>query len=491
MTLDALVIAPFRRPTFRQAISERYPVQEPWDSPPLAVAAGLERSGLETDYLALQNLIPAWDQDRDLPRLREMLMAAPARLVVFASDYFIPSRSTATLFGIGIVAKLLQSMNPDVLIGVVGRLATTAGSTVLDRVPECDFVVHGEPESVIGEIAEGMLRGATPVVEHPSLVTRASLARGQRPQVATTTTLDESPPPAWHLLRRSLLCWDKDVPAGHGDGIPFSLRTSAGCRFRCRFCAGVPNWLNYRMKSAERVATEIDQLRAATYGRVRFSFLEDEIFTRDVRHVESISEVCVERGVRFAGLYTHSSMLTPEVARPLARMTNRVYLGLDNPDDSILKDMRKGQRFDTVLNAVETARAAGLGAHLEWIIGSPADTVDSLCASLNLITTLLSTGVVESINTYVYCPHPGTEYASNPDRYGLRVLDGLEDMQESGGYPTYETAHLTRPQIFVAYLMSQLAIAEVGWQRDRGLVEQTVGLSSREELVRIFDKVAR
>lgn len=489
MTLDALVIAPFRRPTFRQAISDRYPVQEPWDSAPLTVAAGLERSGLETGYLALQNLLTAWEPDRDGPRLREMLMAAPARLVVFAGDYFIPSRSTATLFGIGIVARELRRMNPHVLIGVVGRLATTAGPSVLDQVPECDFVVHGEPESVIGEIAGRMLRGAT-TAEHPSLVTRASLARGQRPGVATTATLDETPPPAWHLLGRSLSYWDKNAPAGHGDEIPFSLRTSAGCRFRCRFCAGVPNWLNYRMKSAQRVATEIDQLRAATDGRARFSFLEDEIFTRDVRHVESVSEVCVERGVRFDGLYTHSSMLTPDVARPLTRMTNRVYLGLDNPDDSILKDMRKGQRFDTVLDAVETARTAGLGAHLEWIIGSPADTVESLCASLNLITTLLSTGVVESINTYVYCPHPGTEYASDPDRYGLRVLDGFEDMQESGGYPTHETEHLTRQQIFVAYLMSQLAITEVGRQRDRGMVERSVGRSSRDELVRVFEKVA-
>lgn len=488
MKIDALVIAPFRRPTFRQAISERYPVQEPWDSPPLTVAAGLQENGLTTDYLALQNLFHSWDEDRDLPRLREVLTEVPARMVVFASDYFIPSRSTATLFGIKIVVRELRRMNVDVTVGVVGRLATTAGSTLLDSVPGCDFVVHGEPESVIGEIAEQILRRGIPAAEHPSLVTRALLSSGHQPQAATTATLDMTPAPAWHLLKRSLQ-WSDKYTTGDAETIPFSLRTSAGCRFQCRFCAGVPNWLNYRTKSADRVAAEIDDLRAATGGRAHLSFLEDEIFTRDLRHVQSISEVCVQRDVRFDGVYTHSSMLTPEIVKPLARMTNRVYLGLDNPDDAILKKMRKGQRFDTVLNAIEIARSAGLGTHLEWIIGSPADTVDSMSASLNLITALLSTRVVESINTYVYCPHPGTEYANNPRKYGLHIIDGFEDMQESGGYPTYETDNLTRQQIFTAYLMSQLAIAEISHERDRGTVQKAVGLSSREELVRIFDKV--
>lgn len=237
------------------------------------------------------------------------------------------------------------------------------------------------------------------------------------------------------------------------------------------------------------MAAEIDGLVEATQGRAQFSFLEDEIFTRDLTHVEAISAVCVERGIRFDGVYTHSSLLTSEVAQPLARMTGRVFLGLDNPDDAILKEMRKGQRFDTVLTAIETARAAGLGTHLEWIIGSPSDTVDSLAASLNLITSLYSTGVVESINTYVYCPHPGTEYAERAETYGIRIIDGFEDMQESGGYPTYETKHLTQQQIFVAYLMSQLTIAEIARDRDRGIVQSAVGSSSRGELHRLFDKL--
>ncbi|MFE7114116.1 B12-binding domain-containing radical SAM protein [Streptomyces sp. NPDC057654] len=488
MTVDVLVIAPFRRPTFRKAISSRYPVREPWDSPPLSLAGGLEQHGLQVAYLALQNLFDSWDEARDLPVLRSVLRSTPARMAVFTGDYFIPSRSTATLFGMSVIARELKAEYPDMIIGATGRLPTTAGAQLLEQVPECGFLVHGEPDAVIGDIAGQILRHGA-AARHESLVTRATAAAGQRPHAATTATLDETPMPAWRLLERSMTWWEQ---LGHGtatDPIPFSLRTSAGCRFRCRFCAGVPNWLNYRTKSAPRVAAELDALAGATGGRAHFAFLEDEIFTRDLEHVKDISGICVARGIRFDGLYTHSSLLTPQVAGHLATMTHRVFLGLDSPDDQILRGMGKGQRFDTVLAAVETARAAGLGTHLEWIIGSPADTVDSLIASLNLLTTLYATGVVESINTYVYCPHPGTEYAEHPGKYGLHLIDGLEDMQESGGYPAYRTQHLTRQQIFTAYLMSQLALAEIGRDRDRGVVHTSVGTPSRGELHRIFGKL--
>ncbi|MGW3120122.1 B12-binding domain-containing radical SAM protein [Streptomyces sp. NPDC001107] len=491
MTLDVLVVSPFRRATFRKAISNRYPGQEPWDSPPLTVAGGLESAGLQVGYLALQNLFDAWDERRDLPRLREMLHAQPARVVLFASDYFIPSRSTATVFGMQIVAREARSADADVIIGSVGRLPTTAGRSVFSEVPECDFLVHGEPESVIGDIVTQLLRGGVGSGDHPSLVTRTSMERGDRPEPASTDTLDETPLPAWHLLTPSVEWWDKYQNRGGADRLPFSLRTSAGCRFRCRFCAGVPNWLKYRTKSAERVAIEVDTLLDALQGRAYVSFLEDEIFTRDLDHVVAISDVFVQRELKVEGVYTHSSMLTPEIASQVSRMARRVYLGLDNADDEILRDMRKGQRFDTVMSAVGIARAAGLGTHLEWIVGSPPETIDSITTSLNAIVSLLATGVVDSVGTYVYCPHPGTEYAEKAEVFGVEMIGGLEDIQESGGYPASETSRLSAQQVFTAYLMSQLAISEILQSRAQSGPDRAVGTPSRDELRRILERLGR
>jgi anaerobic magnesium-protoporphyrin IX monomethyl ester cyclase len=488
---EALIISPFRRPTFRKAISSRYPGREPWDSPPLAVASSLEKAGLSVTYLALQNILDAWDERHDLSRLRDMLSSVTPRLAIIATDYFIPSRSTATIYGTKIICRELRRLHPQITIGAGGRLATVAGRQFLAEVPDCDFLIHGEPESVAGNIVREVIDLGLGKASHPSLVTRQTLADGVQPTVATTATLDETPAPAWHLLETSIAWWDKIHAGAPPAGLPFSLRTSAGCRFQCRFCAGVPNWLNYRMKSAGRVASELDALTDAVGTRARVSFLEDEIFTRNPEHVLAVSDVFVARKHRVDGVYTHSSMLTGNTSSALARMAKRVYLGLDNANDSILRDMRKGQRFDTVLAAVDTALAAGLETHLEWIIGSPSEPLESLFASLNAIVSLLATGTVQSINTYVYCPHPGTEYAENAEAFGMRVIEGYDQIQESGGYPAYETDRLTQQQVFVAYLMSQLAISEVASARAHHGAATAVGTLNQKELRRIFSRFGR
>lgn len=499
MSTDVLVAAPFRRPTFRTAMSSAYPVGEPWDAAPLATAAAIESAGLSVAYLALQNIFDAWHAAKDDAALRQLLERNVARAVVFASDNFIASRSTAAIYGMQTTARLVRAVSPGAVIGVTGRLATTAGIRILNEVPEADFLVHGEAEAVIGSILVDILRHGLIHADHPSLITRsARVSAGTRADptlshgklqigAAKVAALDDAPAPAWHLLQESIRAWDAQHE-NHPVPLPFSLRTSAGCKFRCRFCAGVPYWLDYRTKSAKRVAEEIDSLFDAVGSRAHLSFIEDEIFTRNPEHVAGVSAVFAERGIKVDGVYTHSTLMTPQVAGDLARMTRKVFFGLDNADDTALRDMRKGQRLDTVLAAVQTARSAGLATHLEWIIGSPADTLHTLVGSLNAICNLLATGSVDTIDTYIYCPHPGTEYAEYADKYGLHIVDGFEFMQESGGYPSYQTDSLSSQQIFTAYLMSQLAIAETLQARAKRGPGHVIGHANHDEMIRLLEK---
>jgi radical SAM superfamily enzyme YgiQ (UPF0313 family) len=150
--------------------------------------------------------------------------------------------------------------------------------------------------------------------------------------------------------------------------------------------------------------------------------------------------------------------------------------------------MGKGQRLETVLAAVGRAHAVGLETHLEWIIGTPLETVDTLVTSLHAIFTLLATGSVESINTYVYCPHPGTEYAENAAEYQLTVHEAF-DMLESGGYPASSTSRLSRNQVFTAYLMSQLMIGEVTATRQDAGRATVPRPPVREALTRLFTQI--
>ncbi len=494
-TPRVLVLTPFRRPTFRTAISPRYPREEPWDSPALVTAGALEDAGFEVELLPLQNIFVSFDEARDPALLEDLLEARSADVYIFSSDPFIASRSTSGLYGIRVVSRLIRARRPESAIGVVGRLATSMRSRLLEKAPELDFTVLGETDLVLpGVVADLLAHGAEGAEEkHPYLLTRRSLGtdRGRDAPAARVEDLNEPALPAFHLLGPGVeLYFDRRGRDPGESVLPFSLRTSLGCRFQCKFCAGVPNWRSYRTKSPARVGREIDALDEAVGSVARVSFLEDEIFTLDDDHVKGVTEVLGERDVRLDGVYTHASVLDADAAGLLAPVTDRVFLGLDNPDDSVLKEMGKGQQLDTVLDAVETARRQGLKVHLEWIVGAPTETVDTLITSLSSIYNLLMTGAVDDVNTYVFCPHPGTHYQQNADAYGLEIVDDLGDAQESGGYPVARPQSLTRPQVFTAYLMSQLVISECLRHRERTGPVGTVTSPNRPALRRLFARLA-
>lgn len=487
---DVLVVAPFRKPTFRHAISPWYPGEEPWDSPPFTAAGEIEAAGLEAGVLMLQNLFPAYDERNDREELRDLLDAHRARAVLFVSDPFVASRSTATLYGMRIVAELVR---PGTVLGACGRLATTAWPTLFAQLPALDFAVVGEADATIGPAMRAILSHRPPAsapLDLPGVVFRERPPHPGALVPARVDSLDERALPAYHLAEPSLDVYvERMAPGRPAPSIPFSLRTSLGCRFKCKFCAGVPHWREYRRKSARRVEAEIEALERIPGGRARLAFLEDEVFTADPDHVREIVPVLASHAVVLEGLYTHSSMISEQVVELLRPVARKVFLGMDSADDEVLREMGKGQRFDSVLAAVKTAAAGGLPVHLEWIVGAPGETVDSTAKSLIAIFNLLSTGAVESVNTYVYCPHPGTEYAENGSAYDLAVLGDLESMQESGGYPAAATKHLSREQVFVAYLLSQLVIQETVQARAAAGPVAAVRAGNRAALAALLEGV--
>jgi hypothetical protein len=103
--------------------------------------------------------------------------------------------------------------------------------------------------------------------------------------------------------------------------------------------------------------------------------------------------------------------------------------------------------------------------HLELVVGAPGDTAATCAAMLWLARNAITSGLAADANTYVYCAHPGTDFAVNAARHGITVEDDLEWMQESGGFPASRTQALSRAQVFSVYLMSQVLISEAREQR--------------------------
>lgn len=353
-----------------------------------------------------------------------------------------------------------------------------------------DFVIVGEAEAVLADILPLLVQtDLKRLADHPAVLLRG----GGRPSSAVEPAYAEDPSslplPAYHLAESAFSVFER-ATGRSAVKLPFSIRTSFGCRFHCRFCGGVPHWRDYRCKSSERVSRELDLIETHTGGRGRLSFLEDELFTLMPEHCEAICDLLRRRRIMLDGLYTHAAYLTPEVAACLVDVVRRVHLGLDSADDRVLRDMGKGQTLSRVLEAVDTADAAGLKVQLEWIIGTPTESRDNLIHTLNMVYNLLATNAVDSIDTYVFCPHPGTEYAERCALHRLEIVGRLEDMEESGGFPAAITSGLSRNEVFAAYLISQIVIREATVARSANGPAGAVAPANYPALRRLFAAIA-
>lgn len=482
---DVLVITPFRKPTFRNSISCQYPLEEPWDSQPLIIAACCERVGLTVRYLPLQNIFNGFQAVADGSTLIQILKSNLGRVVVFAADNFIPSRSTATTFGLRYIAREIKLINDKTTIAVSGRLATTFGNELLRIIPDLDIVLAGEVEMIIGSLCDRWIKDRGNFEIDQCVGTRNDRKNAATPNFVKDLT--ELPPPAFHLVPAAALL--HNAIRRKETRIPVSIRTSQGCSFHCRFCGGVPNWNLIRVKNRIQVQTELKEFCRHVRPIGELAFFEDEVFTLYFDHVDMVASLLEQNDLIVGGIYTHSSLMNARVASRIARTCRQVYMGLDSVDDEALVDMGKKQSLASVLRAVEIARDAGILVHLETIIGHPRETLQTAISCLAIAFDLLSTGMIDSLNTYIFCPHPGTSYAQEHSA-GKDYKDWLDNMQESGGFPTSATDGLSQQQVFVVYLVSQLMIAEIALAKTKGWKLTEAKPSAREHLLELFRRFA-
>jgi len=138
----------------------------------------------------------------------------------------------------------------------------------------------------------------------------------------------------------------------------------------------------------------------------------------------------------------------------MARFCRCVIFGAENFDDSVLASLGKGQSRATIVAACEIARAAGLRVRLQFVVGFPGETPESIVYNLNFIYNALTQNLVDEIVPCILCPHPGTAYGETPEAYGITIVSHrYEEYIEEGSFPTFRTSHLSRTQIYLYYLL--------------------------------------
>ena len=305
--------------------------------------------------------------------------------------------TTSAMYDAYTVAKIAKNLNENVFVVMGGPHVTFTPELTMRECPCIDAVVRGEGELTFKELVDAVDKGR-PLRGILGLSYREGNGKiRNEPPRPLIKNVDGIPMPSYDLLPM-----DKYV-AGR---TPFgTVMTSRGCPFNCAFCSSSLQFgKRWRGHSVERVIEELSILRYE-YGRREIEFLDDTFTLNKVRAVK-IAEAIKREGLDIT--WTASSRvntINEKVAKAMkAGGCHTVYFGIESGTQRILDFIGKGITLEQSVDAVKTAKKAGLRALGSFIIGFPDETREEVDATIAFAKKV----GVDFAQFTIATPYPGT-----------------------------------------------------------------------------------
>ncbi len=357
--------------------------------PPLgimSIAAVLEQNGIQV------GIIDCYAAPATAEAVLEKILAISPDIVGF-------SCTTSSFLEGYRVAELLKQLRPDIITVVGGAHACTIGAALLDSFPAIDYLVIGEGEQTMLDLAQ---RGDRPVEKIPGIAYRKDGAGTLTEPRELITDLDSLPFPAYHLL--------PDFPKRYT--LPLfsfptapntSIISSRGCPYACSYCDRSVFARGFRFNSPEYIIEHLAMLNRE-YG-IRHVFFYDDLFTFDRKRVARFCELKEQRGIKV----TYNCIARLEhVDHELLTLLKRsgcwqVNFGIESGDPEVVKKHRKFFGLDEVGRKLKMVKDAGMRVKGLFMIGLPGEDEAAIRRTIDYALSL----PLEEINVTKFTPFPG------------------------------------------------------------------------------------
>lgn len=398
----------------------------------LYVAAALEQRGFE---------VKVWDQAYGTRAELEQLMES------FRPDMVGFGCCTIGYENALEIASKIKATEPDIPIVFGGPHVTAMMQETLIE-PCVDYVVGGEAEYVMSDLAEYLLRGKGKLKNllgigykqdgEPIINLRAPLI----------TDLDALPMPARHLV---------DLHSYPTPGIILSAR---GCPCQCNFCAAGPlSDRKYRARSTPNFIAEVIHLKEQ-YGITKF-FIADDLFTANKRRALEVSAALEQ--LPFKVQWSCESRVDTIDAETLEAMARagcyNLQYGVESGNDQVLRDIKKFTSRAKTERAVQLAADVGLKVVCSIIIGHHTDTADTIKDTIEFAAKLRQMSRYENqvrTDFSVATPLPGTDLFVQAPLLGL-TIHHTKWHKYNFITPVMDTPHLTAEDIRNLYYEAALS----------------------------------
>jgi anaerobic magnesium-protoporphyrin IX monomethyl ester cyclase len=334
-------------------------------------------------------------------------------LVVFCS-------TTPTLaFDVSEMAKLKRHFGAPLIC--FGPHASAVPIESMERAPDVDAMVVGEPEDAVVAIAQ--LESLDAASGVPGVVLRKDGAVIPNTGRGTFSGFLDMPTPAWDLLplKRYRLPLVNE---------PYVLvETSRGCPYSCDFCV-VPlhHGHKFRERSPKVLVDEIE--RARREHGIRFFYLWGDTVTLNAKTFSQFCDELIARNldIRWLGNARADNLVDLEFVKRLKRSGCwMLSMGIESESDAMRKDMMKRLERQKIQTAFRNLREAGIKSFAFFIYGYPGETPESMEQNTRYAIELDA----DFANFYPAVPYPGTALFEKAKREGRLTTDDWTRMEYS------------------------------------------------------------
>jgi len=356
------------------------PLHSPWGLsgklPPLGlayVAAALEKADFQVEILDNYNLKKSIEQiKQEIRKLKPEIVG-----ITCGSVTYRPCIETA---------KAVKEVLPSCKIVVGGWQPTYMPESLLQH-QEIDYLVMGEGERAMVELAKNIIRG-----QSRSDVTKISgVAYRHHGKIVKVPSLlikdlDQIPFPARHLLPMHI--YDRRAP--YFDASPVdTMNVVRGCPHNCAYCETKKLWgSRVRAFSSPRVVEEINDL-AQNYGSKGVYFVGDN-FTINKKRTAELCNLLKKENLDIEWV---CDSRVDQVSRELLKKMKdagcrTIWFGVESGSPQILKKLNKKITMDQVIHAFHLCKEQGIRIACSFMLGIPGETIEDMKATFKFARKL-------------------------------------------------------------------------------------------------------
>lgn len=275
-------------------------------------------------------------------------------------------------------SQAIKHVLPSCKIVVGGWHASYMPDSLLET-PEIDYVVMGEGEKAIAELAGFILKGDWAGAAGVAGVASRGKNGNIKNEPNFLSNMDEIPFPARHLL--PLEKYDRTIEFLKAKPADV-MSISRGCTFNCGFCETKKLWGNIcRQFSPKRVMDEVNDL-VTKYGTKGIYFINDNFTLRKKETIEFCDLMKQSKLDLEWVCDTRVNLVNPELLERMASAgCKTIWFGVESGSPRILEKINRQITLEQTEDAFKMCRKAGIQVACSFMLGLPGETKEDLMAS--------------------------------------------------------------------------------------------------------------